>query len=425
MNAAGTIKSVLIGVLLLVLGSVVQYRYHVIERLPINLISQQNQVANDVPPGMLSNLLNTDIPEDKRNVDFGVFWQAWNMLEANYVEPEKIVTDDMVDGAIAGLTASVGDPYTTYLPKEDKIRTGQDLAGSFYGVGIELGYVDGVLAVVSPLDGTPAAAAGIQPGDLILNVRDDQKDLNEATNGWSLTKAVDEIRGPRNSQVTLTLFRQNNGNEPFEVTLTRDEIIVKSVELTFVEHNGKRAAHIRLSRFGGRTLQEWDEAVQQIVAQRNQVDGVVLDMRNNPGGYFDDAIGIASDFVRSGVLVSQRGRFENQDYKALGNPRLENVPTAVLVNGGSASASEIVAGALRDRINAPLVGQQTFGKGTVQDRRELSNGGAMHITIARWMMPNGEWIHDEGIPVSVEVENDPETEEDEMLQTAIDNLPIN
>ncbi|MDQ5950996.1 MAG: carboxyl-terminal processing protease [Patescibacteria group bacterium] len=417
------LRTLLVSTLLILLGSVVQYRYNLVERLPFKLISQQQRAARDVDPSTISNLLNPQpVDEEFENLDFNVFWQAWKMLEEYYVEPEKIETSKMIDGAVGGMTASIGDPYTMYLPREDKIRTGEDLAGAFFGVGIELGYVEGVLAVIAPLSGTPAERAGIQPGDLILNIKDEQKSVDESTNNMAITHAVDLIRGPRNSSITLTMFRKNNGNEPFDVTLQREEIIVKSVELNFVEESGKRAAHIKLSKFGERTMDEWDVAVQQILQQRGSIDGVVLDMRNNPGGFFDDAIEISSDFIPSGVVVSQKGRTEDKSFKVSGNARLKGIPLVVLVNGGSASASEIVAGALRDQLGTKLVGQKTFGKGTVQDRRELTNGGALHITIARWMMPGGEWIHDEGIPVAVEVQDNQETEQDEMLQTAIQNL---
>lgn len=417
------LRTVLVSTLLILLGSVVQYRYNIVERLPIKLISQQQKAARDVDPSTISNLLNPQ-PSDEQfeNIDFNVFWQAWKMLDEYYVEPEKIETSKMIDGAVGGMTASIGDPYTMYLPREDKIRTGEDLAGAFYGVGIELGYVDGVLAVIAPLSGTPAERGGVQAGDLILNIKDEQQGVNESTNNMAITHAVDLIRGPRNSSVTLTLFRKTNGNEPFEVTLQRDEIVVKSVELSFVENSGKRAAHIKLSKFGERTMSEWDEAAEQILKQRGSIDGIVLDMRNNPGGFFDDAIEIASDFIPSGVVVSQKGRVEDKSFKATGNARLNGIPLVVLVNGGSASASEIVAGALRDQLGTKLIGQKTFGKGTVQDRRELTNGGALHITIARWMMPGGEWIHETGIPVVVEVKDNPDTEQDEMLETAIQNL---
>ncbi len=419
------IRTFVVAILIFVLGAIVQYRYAMVQALPFN-VTGGGPTANDTKGSTLVKLLNTSQPSNRAGVDFSAFWQAWDVLEAEYNEPAKLDTEKMVDGAIGGMVASLGDAYTMYLPPEDKVRSGQDLAGSFYGVGIELGYVDGILAVMAPLDGTPASQANVQAGDLILRVKDPAKNLDEDSSNWSLTKAVDTIRGPKNSSVTLTLLRKSKDQaaeaKPFEVTLQRQEIIVKSVEVTFDQNAGKRVAHIKLSRFGERTDSEWKEAVTAIQKERNNIAGIVLDMRNNPGGFFDEAIKVSSDFIKSGVVVSQHGRFANQDFESNGSARLAGIPVVVLVNGGSASASEIVAGALRDQLKAKLVGQKTFGKGTVQDRRELKNGGGIHVTIARWMLPGGEWIHEHGIPVNVEVEDNRDTKEDEQLMKAIEAL---
>lgn len=414
------IRTMVVSVLLVVLGSVIEYRYNFVQRLP--LTGATNPVSSDTSSETLSRLLNTNQPLDKKSVDFAAFWQAWQILEDEYNEPKKLDTRKMVDGAIGGMVASLGDAYTMYLPPEDKVRSGQDLAGAFYGVGIELGYVEGVLAVMSPIDGAPAAQAGVQAGDLILRVKDTKKEVDEDTNGWSLNHAVDTIRGPKDTEVVLTLLRRSKGNEPFEVALKRQEIVVKSVEVKFIEHAGKRVAHLKLSRFGERTDAEWNDAVTAILKERSKIQGIVLDMRNNPGGFFDESIKIASDFIPSGAVVTQKGRFTNQSFSSNGSARLANIPVVVLVNGGSASASEIVAGALRDRTTAKLVGQKTFGKGTVQDRRELRNGGGMHVTIAQWILPGGDWIHEKGIPVSVEVQDDDKTTDDEMLFKAVETL---
>lgn len=406
-------------VALVVAGSLVEYRFGYIEKITSG--APKGALSGDARAEQLSKLIDTDAPRDKSEVDFGIFWEVWSLLEQDYIDQEKLNADEMVHGAIQGMTASLGDPYTMYLPPELNERSAADLAGAFYGVGIELGYVDGILAAIAPLAGTPADKAGIRAGDLIINVKDEAKGLDESTEGWSLNKAVENIRGPKDSPVILTIVREGE-DEPFEVTIYRGEIVVKSVEVEFVESAGKRVAHIKLSRFGERTNSEWDEVVSQVVAQKSSIDGVVLDMRNNPGGFFNDAIYISSEFIKSGVVVSQKDIDQQQDYLAEGKGRLVGVPVEVLVNKGSASASEIVAGALRDQLQAKLVGQQTFGKGTVQDRRELSNGGGIHITIARWLLPSGEWIHDEGIPVDVEVEQDYETEADEQLLKAIEVL---
>lgn len=423
---AGTVITI---ILLVVLGGVIEYRYSLIGRTPLGRLNTSKiGRRSDISASALSRIINGQPPSDKADeVDMNVFWQTWRLLEDDYYLPEKMDAQKMVDGAVAGLVASLGDPYTTYLPAKENERSGQDLAGSFYGVGIELGFSpDGILSVVAPLDGTPAAKAGLQPNDLIINVKDPQKNVDEATGGWSLEKAVDAIRGPKDTVVTLTMLRPNNEGEavkPFDVELTRGEIVIKSVKLEFPTVAGKKIAHLKITKFGERTIQEWNEAVVQILAQRNEISGVVLDLRNNPGGLFDDAIYVVGDFIDSGVVVSQKGRYSSKDYPAKGKARLKGIPLVVLVNQGSASASEIVAGALRDRLNVPLVGEKTFGKGTVQDRVPLSGGAGLHVTIAQWLTPNGSWIHEKGIDVSVEQKDNPETADiDEQLEAAVQQL---
>lgn len=419
MSKKNSLSNFIMAAALVLAGSLVEYRFGYLEKITSG--SPRGALSGDARAEQLSKLIATDKPRDKSQVDFGVFWEVWRLLEQDYIDQEKLNADEMVHGAIQGLTASIGDPYTMYLPPELNERSAADLAGTFYGVGIELGYVDGILAAIAPLAGTPAEKAGVRAGDLIIRVKDEAKKLDESTEGWSLSKAVDNIRGPKDTPVVLTIVRKGE-DAPFDVTIYRGEIVVKSVEVEFVQSSGKRVAHIKLSRFGERTNSEWDEVVSQIVAQKNSLDGVILDMRNNPGGYFNDAIYIASEFIRSGVIVSQKDVDNQLDYQVQGKGRLVGMPVEVLVNKGSASASEIVAGALRDQRKAKLIGQQTFGKGTVQDRRELSNGGGIHITIARWLLPSGQWIHDEGIPVDVEVEQDYDTEVDEQLLKAIEIL---
>ncbi|MBT4124606.1 MAG: S41 family peptidase [Candidatus Pacebacteria bacterium] len=418
------ILNFVVAVLLVWVGAFIGFGYSQTGELPFNL-EKSSFISNSITQKRVnqSDRLVGDPKSENNKVDFNSFWEVWGYLEKDYLEPEKLDAGKMVHGAIAGMTASLGDPYTAYLPPDDNLRSGEDLAGSFYGVGIELGYIDGTLAVIAPLDDSPAERAGAQAGDLIIHVRDDKKEFDEDTTGWSLDKAVNKIRGGKGEPVFLTLFRPDDKEKgSFEIEIIRDEIIVKSVKMEFVEHAGKKVAHIKLSRFGERTADEWDDIVTEILAERSSLSGVVLDMRNNPGGFFNTSITIASEFFKKGIVVSQKGKVQTQDFRARGKARLVGMPVVVLVNKGSASASEIVAGALKDNIGAKLVGEQTFGKGTVQDRRELSNGGGVHITIGRWLMPEGEWIHDEGIPVDVEVKGDYETEEDEVLLKGIEEL---
>lgn len=401
-------RNLLLSVLLLVLGGVIGYR-----------VGNGSLSANSSLRSF-TQVLNREAPPSRQNVSFDTFWEVWDELEQDYLRTERIDPQTMVDGAIAGMTSALGDPYTAYLPPEQDKRTEEELSGAFYGVGIELGYRNSTLAVVAPLRGTPAEQAGIQAGDLILKVKDEAKGIDEETANWSLMEAVNNIRGEKGTPVSLTLFR-DGAQEPFEITVERGEIVVTSAEVSFAEHAGKKVAHVKLSRFGERTQSEWEAVVSQVLREPN-ISGVILDMRNNPGGYFDGAILIASDFIERGVIVSQKGKTTQQDYRARGNARLSRFPVEVLVNRGSASASEIVAGALRDQRGAKLFGEQTFGKGSVQDRRSLSNGGGLHVTIAEWLMPNGDSIQDTGLPVDVEVQNDPETDQDEVLLKAIETL---
>lgn len=406
---SNTFRSIIIGTLLLVLGGVIGFQVGSGQSVPL---------LNSVLPK--GTLINAEQPAQYKDVDFSQFWEVWGILENQYLDPEKVVPQNQVYGAIQGMTNSLEDPFTIYLPPKDQQRASEDLAGAFYGVGIELGYKDQILSVVAPIKGSPAEKAGVEAGDYILRIKDETKDLDEETTGITLLDAVEKIRGERGVPVTLTLAREGR-DQPFDVELFRDEIVVPSVEMSYVEHDGKRVAHIELSRFGDRTDGEWDKIVTDIASQSN-LAGVVLDMRNNPGGYLDGSIDIASEFISNGVVVSQQGRTRKQDYTVSRKGRLTNTPVVVLVNKGSASASEIVAGALRDRRQAQLVGENTYGKGTVQDALTLNGGAGLHVTIGRWLLPSGDWIHEKGLPASIEVEDDPDTEQDEVLQRGIETL---
>lgn len=403
------INGLVIG-LVFILGTVVGSKYGSI----LNFDAKTNQVK--------FTLSNIETPSEHKNINFGQFWEVWGILTNDYIDTNQLNDRKMVEGAIAGMTAAVGDPYTIYLPPEQDKRAAESLAGAFFGVGIELGYIDKTVGVVAPLKGLPAEKAGVKAGDLILHIKDESKGLDEDSLGWTLQDAVDKIRGEKGTAVTLTLLRPTEKPEPFEVKLVRDQVVIPSVELSFVENQGQQVAHISLSRFGERTHAEWEEVVKQVLTKKPELKGVVLDMRNNPGGFFDGAIEVASDFMGDGVVVSQQGKFTSQPFKATGTARLKGVPTVILVNRGSASASEIVAGALRDNLSLKLVGENTFGKGTVQDRRELHDGGGLHVTVAKWIMPKGDWINEKGIPVDVEVADNPDTEVDEVLSKGIELL---
>ncbi|HSW90153.1 MAG TPA: S41 family peptidase [Patescibacteria group bacterium] len=388
-----TLRNVVLALLLVGAGGVAGFKLGRGENIPF-----LSSAVNSLPS---SRLVNTAVPASHSSVDFTQFWAVWDRLEQNYYDPTKLDTTKMVNGAISGMTASLGDPYTMYLPPDDQKRTSDDLNGSFDGVGIQLGYKNQTLVVIAPLKGLPAEKAGVQAGDYILHIKDPAKNVDKDTSGISLPNAVDLIRGPKGSTVTLTFLR--TGGKPEEKTLTRDTITVPSVELTFIPKGNKQIAHIKLTQFGGNTDAEWNDAVGQIVAKGSAVSGIILDVRNNPGGYLQEAVAIASEFIPDGVVVKQQGKTESIPYYSSGKGRLTNYPVVVLINKGSASASEIVSGALRDRKNAKLIGENSFGKGTVQDAQELPNGAGLHITIAKWLMPGGDWIHEIGIKPTIEV----------------------
>lgn len=405
--ATKTAQTIVISLLLISLGGVVGFRLGRGENIPL-----LSQAASVLPS---TRLTNAQVPSKYSSVDFSQFWDVWDRLEQNYYDSSKLDTQKMVDGAIEGMTASLGDPYTVYLPKQDQKRTSDDLNGSFDGVGIQLGYKNQTVTVVAPLKGLPADKAGILAGDYILHIKDTQKNIDKDTAGMTLPDAVDYIRGEKGSSVTLTFLRE--GGKQFDKTLVRDTIVVPTVELNIVERNGKKFANLKLSQFGGRTDVEWKDAIDKIVAQQKDISGVVLDLRNNPGGYLQEAVNIASEFIPDGVVVSQQGKDENTPYYSTGKGRLTKMPIDVLINKGSASASEIVAGALRDRKNAKLVGETSFGKGTVQDAQELPTQSGLHVTVAKWLTPSGEWVHEKGLKPSVEVLVTPE----QAQQNAIDN----
>lgn len=375
-------------------------------------------------------IVNKAVPPQRRDVDFSLFWEVWSALEREYLDNEDFDKEKLIYGAISGMTSALGDPYTVFLPPVEQEEAKADLAGTFEGVGIQLGYKDNRLAVIAPLDGTPAKAAGVEPGDLILSIKDSAKSVDTDTEGMTLPQAVEIIRGPRGSAVVLTLFRPAKNPpqgeaEPFEVTLRRDTILVKSATVEMVPVAGdenQQIAYVRMSRFGDRTMVEWNEVAEQVIKADNpgaKVVGMVLDLRNNPGGYLEAAVKVASEFFADGIVVEQKGKRTSKQFTVDTPGRLTSLPLVVLVNQGSASASEIVAGAIQARERGKLVGTNTFGKGTVQDAQELRQGAGLHVTVARWLLPNGNWIHEEGLKPDIEVEFDRDGNEGEKWDNQV------
>lgn len=413
------IRTAVLSISLLVLAGGIGYWFGQ-HRVRVELGDSRDKIRVEV--------VNKATPLERRSIDFSLFWQVWEELERSYLDPDLIDPEKMVFGAIAGMTSSLGDPYTVFLAPSENRQTKENLSGSFYGVGIQIGYKDRQLAVIAPIKDMPAERAGLEAGDYILRIIDEGKGVDEETRGLALPEAVSLIRGDRGTTVTLEIFREGV-EEPFDVEITRAEIVIPSVELVFLPveaQEGKSIAHLQLRQFGERTGEEWDQAVSQILSRRAELVGLVIDVRNNPGGFLSGAIKIAGEFVRDGTVVVQQGRHGSETFRVEKPGRLTDIPIVVLMNEGSASASEIVAGALRDRLGAVLVGEQTFGKGTVQEAKDLSGGAGLHVTTSRWILPSGKEINDRGLTPDVEVslveEEEGEDEVDEQLEKAIEIL---
>ena len=268
------------------------------------------------------------------------------------------------------------------------------------------------------MPGTPAEVAGVKAGDLILEIKDEAKKVDIGTNGISIADAVEAIRGPAGSKVALTLVREGI-DKPFEVVITRKEISVPSVTLEYVGDDQK-IAHIKILKFSAETTAEWEKAVTELVKNPN-LGAVILDVRNNPGGFLEKSVDLASDFLEKGddVVLEESGDGTRNSYRAEKIGRLRKVKAVVLVNEGSASASEIFAGALRDHKRAILIGETTFGKGTIQEPMDVDGGAGLHITIAKWLTPSGFWVNEKGLKPDIEIKDNPDTSEDEQLLEAI------
>lgn len=363
------------------------------------------------------NITNQQPPTDKQSIDFKLFWDTWDLVSREYVDKKAVDPQKMYYGAIQGMVSALGDPYTVFLPPEAQKSTKEELGGSFDGVGIQLGYnKDKRLVVIAPLKGTPADTAGIKAGDLIIKIGDKE------TSSITLPEAVNLIRGPKGSKIALEIYHDGD-TKPKTVELQRETIIVKSVEfISKTTPDGKKVAYIKLSRFGERTDDEWNQAVSDALASGPA--GVILDLRNNPGGFLDGSVFIGSEFIETGnnVVMQENAQGQKQGYKVNRPGKMIKLPVVVLINKGSASASEIVAGALQDYGRAQLVGEQSFGKGTIQESQELPGGTGIHITTAKWLTPKGRWVHQTGLTPDVVVEMGEDPAKDEQLDKALEVL---
>jgi carboxyl-terminal processing protease len=323
---------------------------------------------------------NKDLPAE---LDYGAVNDAYQALKTNF--DGKLDITKLNDGMKAGLAKAAGDPYTEYMSAEEYRSFDEGLTGTFTGIGAELTKDKDVIVIVSPIAGFPAEKAGLKPKDVVAEI--DGKSAYDFT----VSEAVKRIRGPKGTVVKLKVIRDGKEEKTFEIT--RDEINIPSVESKVEDGIG----YMKISRFGEDTVQLAQKAAQSFKDQN--VRGVVLDLRGDPGGLLDAAVDVSSLWLPGGktVLSERRDGVVIKNYVAKGSPILQGVPTAVLINDGSASASEITAGALKDNGAATLVGKKSFGKGSVQQLSRLQGGGVLKVTIARWYTPNGKNIDKEGI----------------------------
>ena len=349
-----------------------------------------------------------EVPEELKAI-----WEAWELLRRDHVDRSKLDPADTTEEAIRGVLKAVDDPHTVYVTKEAFDIESDDLKGAFDGIGASVSMrQDGKVIIVAPLDGSPAEAAGLRPGDVILKV--DGEDLE----GLSLLEAVAKIRGPRGTQVVL-LVHHLGAVDPVEIVVTRGVIPLTSIRLR--SRPGDRIAHIRLTTFYGDTSDKLAEMIELVVA--DGAEGLILDVRDNPGGLLSSVVDVVSQFVEDGAVLYQiDGEGRRKEMAVTRGVPATDIPLVVLANEFSASASEILVGALQDHDRATVVGATTFGKGSVNILRRLSNGGGLSITIARWLTPLGRQIQ-EGLEPDVEVvSRDRREAETSQLEKAIELL---
>jgi carboxyl-terminal processing protease len=353
-------------------------------------------------------------PRDREEL-FTTFWEAWDILHENYVD-QPLDDEALMRGAIDGMMSSLGDPHTTYMDPEQFRRANAPLEGEYEGIGAYVDITGDYLKIISPMPDSPAENAGLKPEDVIVAV--DGEDMTGVDGNLVLRR----ILGPAGTDVTLTIQRPNQ-TETFDVTITRAKIIMPSADGEMLDDG---IAYVRVYTYGDKTMQELRSTLNTLMAQKPT--GMILDLRNNGGGYLPTAIEVTSEFVKGNqiVMYEEFGDGSRQTFKSKNGGLATNIPLVVLVNGGSASAAEITAGAIQDLGRAELVGTTTFGKGSVQRWAALRNDqGAVRVTIARWYTPNDRQIHEIGLEPDHVVELTEEDTEDELdpqLDKAIELL---
>ena len=366
----------------------------------------------------VAGIENRNTPTEIRsNADFEPFWKVWSIINSKYPNPEETSNQDKVWRAIEGLTSSLNDPYTEFFPPQESKQFMEQINGEFSGVGMEVGMKDNILTVIAPLKNSPADRAGIRPGDKILKID------SKVTTDMKVDEAVKLIKGKPGTKITLTLYRQGE-DQPFDVTLVREVITIPTIE-SISRNDGIQILNIY--NFGSGVT---DEFKKEIVDFNNSgKNKLIIDLRNNPGGFLDAAVEIASYFLPQGDIIVKEDYGSNREqdiYRSRGyNSVAKDVKIVILVDGGSASASEILAGALSEHKLATLIGEQTYGKGSVQELVPVTDDTSLKITVAKWLTPNGISISLKGLAPDIKVsitKEDIENKKDLQLDRAISYL---
>lgn len=351
----------------------------------------------------------------RKDVNFKLYWDTWNILKDKYYD-KNIADTKLFYGSLMGMVASLSDPYSVFMTPTDADQFQQDLSGSFEGIGAEIAVKNSQLLIVSPLDDSPAMKAGLKPRDWIIKIN------GTSTEGMNANQAVNLIRGKAGSKVILTVYREG-WKEPKDFEIIRGKIVVKSVSWSY--ESAGTIAVIKVRQFNDDTLPLFNNAIKEILV-KPQIKGIVLDLRNNPGGYLEVAVQMAGEWDGDKSVVFEKNRNGDQtNHPAYIIPRLTGYKTVVLIDGGSASASEIVAGALQDWGSAKLVGEKSFGKGSVQNLNDLPDGSQIKLTIAKWFTPSGRSIDEQGIEPDFKValtEEDFNKDRDPQLVKALELL---
>lgn len=342
--------------------------------------------------------------------------EIWQRLRSLYYDAAKLNQEKLEYSAVKGFVNGIGDPYTVFMPPDEAKDFEQGLDGKLEGIGAELEVKDGKLVVVAPLKNSPAEKAGIKAGDIILKIN------AQPAPDLTLYEAIKQIRGKKGTTVTLTLIHENQ-LQPFDVTITRDEILIDTVVVKKIDGG---IYHIAVNQFNDHTKAEFSKAIEEILLEKALA--VILDLRGNGGGYLDISIDILSEIIsgeKTTVIVKKRDQSQNETVKTNGSARLPDLPLAVLVDRGSASASEIVAGAVQDYKRGIVIGEKTFGKGSVQELVNLNDGASLRMTIAKWFTPLNRSIDGDGIAPDIEVkltEDDIKAGRDPQLDAAVEYL---